>query len=160
MGGQVTGWVTGKGGNKANLSLIVGEQCNVDACANILALFMIMLCPWLCVHMYCSHCLWLYICLSSLTDHGTPQTQTHRQTHTHTHTHTHHTNIRVKCWAQVPRLKRKEWPLRPCQQWTARTPPPDHSSLPQPKLSIQLKLSQLGLQLAAWAFGWAWQLVN
>ena len=31
---------------------IVGEPCNVDAGANILALFMIMLGPLLCVHMY------------------------------------------------------------------------------------------------------------
>ena len=80
--------------------VIVGEPCNVDARANILALFMIMLYPWLCVRMYCTHWLWLYSCLSSLTDRsiasiqGTP----------HTHTHTIHTH-RFKCWAQVPRLK-------------------------------------------------------
>ena len=61
---------------------------------------MSMLCPWLCVHMYCTRWLWLYSCLSSLTDRsiasiqGTP----------HTHTNTIHTH-RFKCWAQVPRLK-------------------------------------------------------
>ena len=71
----------------------VGEPCNVDAHANILALFMTMLCPWLCVHMYCTpDCDCTVV---SLTDqriasiHGTPHS-----THTHM-THTHKTNVEL-----------------------------------------------------------------
>ena len=112
----------------------------------------------------CTHVLFtlfVTVHLSFLSDRSwdTTDTDTQTDTHTHTHTHTPHKH-KSQMLSSGIRLKRKEWPLRPCQQWTARTPPPDHSSLPQPKLSIQLKLSQLGLQLAAWAFGWAWQLVN
>ena len=78
---------------------IVGEPCNADAHAKIPALFMSMLCPPLCVHMYCTHWLWVYSCLSSLTDRSIASIRGH-----HTDTHTPHTH-RVKCWAQVPRLK-------------------------------------------------------
>ena len=70
---------------------IVREPCNVGPHANILALFMGMLCPWLCVHIYCTHWLWLYSCLSFLTDRniafiqGTPPHTTHHTPHiTHT----------------------------------------------------------------------------
>ena len=75
----------------------VGEPCNVDAHAKIPALFRTRLCPRLCVHMHCTHWLWLYSSVVLLTDQsitsiqGTPDT-----------TRTPH---RVKCWARVPRLK-------------------------------------------------------
>ena len=42
--------------NAGHNMAIVGEPCNADAHAKITALFMSMLCPRLCVHMYCTHC--------------------------------------------------------------------------------------------------------
>ena len=69
---------------------IVGEPYNANAHAKIPALFMSILWPRLCVHLYCTHWLWLYSCLSSLTDwsissiQGTP--------HRHHTWHRHHTH--------------------------------------------------------------------
>ena len=69
--------------NAGHNMAIVGEPYNIDARANILALFMIMI--MLGPQLYCTHWLWLYSCLSSLIDQsiisiqGTPHTP-----HTHT----------------------------------------------------------------------------
>ena len=82
---------------------IVGEPYNVDAHANIPDQFMTILCPRLCVHMYFTHWLWLYSCLSSLTARSIASIQ--GTPHTHTRHTTHDTSHRVKCWARVPRLK-------------------------------------------------------
>ena len=76
--------------------------CNADVHAKIPALFMSILWPRLCVHLYCTHWLWLYSCLSSLTDWSIASIQGTPDTRHHTHTHTD----RVKCWARVPRLKK------------------------------------------------------
>ena len=88
-----------RGKNANHEMALVGEPCNVNSHANIPALFKTMLCPWLCVHMYCTHWLWLYSCLINQSEH-----RIHPEDTTYTHT-TQHT-YRVKCWAQVPRLKK------------------------------------------------------
>ena len=44
---------------------MVGEPCNVDAHANFPDLLMTNVCPWLCVHMYCT----LYSCLVDQSEH-------------------------------------------------------------------------------------------
>ena len=44
-----------KAKNAGHDMAIVGEPCNAAAHAKIPALFMSILCPRLCVHMYCTH---------------------------------------------------------------------------------------------------------
>ena len=74
---------------------IVGEPCNADAPAKIPALFMAILCqqPTDC------ECKVVFPLWPIGASH--PSRGHHTHTHTHNTTHTH----RVKCWAQVPRLK-------------------------------------------------------
>ena len=78
------------------------EPCNVDAHGNIPDLFMTMLCPRLCVHMYCTHCT-LYSCLLDRSEHCIHPGDTTHDTHK-THTHKTHTDT-VKCWARVQNIK-------------------------------------------------------
>ena len=61
---------------------IVGEPCNVDAHAIIPALFMTMLCPRLCVHMYCTP--YCDCTVVSLTDQSIASIQGTPHTHTQT----------------------------------------------------------------------------
>ena len=66
---------------------IVGEPCNVDTRANILALFMTLLCPRLCVDMYYTNTLVVTVQLSFLSDRSEHCTHPGDTTH---HTHTLH----------------------------------------------------------------------
>ena len=85
--------------NAGHHMAIVGEPYNADAHAKVPALFKSMLCPRLCVHIYCIlYTLIVTVQLSFLSDRFKhrihPGDTTHTDTtHTHTHTHTH----RVKC---------------------------------------------------------------